>query len=58
MKLRSNNILKDNSATDLSPAWAGSYQVVALPVGAVASASSSGTTATVKAGHGYDPGLV
>jgi len=53
MKLRSNNILKDNSATDLSPAWAGSYQVVALPVGAVASASSSGTTATVKAGHGF-----
>jgi len=56
MKLRSNNILKDNSATDLSPAWAGSYQVVALPVGAVASASSSGTTATVKAGHGFAVG--
>ena len=35
------------------PDFAASYTVLALPVGAVAAAASSGTTATVDAGHGF-----
>jgi len=50
---RQNNVLKTVSS---KPDFAASYTVLALPVGAVASAASSGTTATVDAGHGFAVG--
>jgi len=50
---RQNNVLKTTSS---KPDFAASYTVIALPVGAVASAASSGSTATVDGGHGFAAG--
>jgi len=48
---RQNNVLLTDS--DGNPDFAASYTVLACPVGAVAAAASSGSTATVDAGHGF-----
>ena len=48
---RQNNVLLTDA--DGNPDFAASYTVLACPVGAVASAASSGSTATVDAGHGF-----
>ena len=48
---RQNNVLLTDA--DGNPDFAASYTVIGLPVGAVASAASSGSTATVDAGHGF-----
>lgn len=50
---RQNNVLKTSSS---KPDFAASYTVLACPVGAVASAASSGSTGTVDAGHGIAAG--
>ena len=51
---RQNNVLLTDS--DGNPDFAASYTVIALPHGAIASAASSGTTATVDTGHGFAAG--
>ena len=53
LNLRENTLLYN---TNSEPDWASAYRVTALPIGAMASASSSGTTATVHRGHGFRAG--
>src|SRR3972149_3043842 len=52
MNFRENTLLKPIGAS-VAPNWAASYTVTTYPVGAVASANSSGVTATVDAGHSF-----
>jgi len=51
---RSDVVLANDS--NGKPSWGASYTVTVYPVGAIASANSSGTTATVDAGHSFQPG--
>ena len=56
LNYRENVLLKVNSSDTTRPDFAGSYTVTAYPVGAVASAGSSGATITVDRGHSFVPG--
>lgn len=56
LSYRENVLLKVNSLDTTRPDFAGSYTVTAYPVGAIASAGSSGATITCDAGHSFRVG--